>query len=630
MRIAQIVLYLFLLSQVGAQEIPASFHHIVLRDGKLGVINGDTFYAEKDNKDTWLLYQNLATPSVTPFEDGVVLDFKDSRIEGTVFFGLIDEASRYKQPIFSKNKARIKQGKAKLKITKLKGKYDFTGWEKSGKLRIGYRVTDREGRILTDNRLNVLYDNGKFIPSVSLIEGPILSKPSPEGMTVYLAFDRPVRTKIVVNGKVWDNGRKTTKHVYQISGLQPSTLYSYKVIYGPWEEQFTFKTAPVKSASSGFRFAYASDSRNATGGGERNIYGTNAYIVKRLMIAADKDQADFFLFTGDMINGYRSNKDQIRLEYFNFKNVLRYYAMYRPVFIGMGNHEALSKAFYKHDSKASSAWKRYISIDRFPFDTESAEAVFADEFEMPANGPVSEDGAPYDPSPSTTDFPPYKENVYYFTYGNTGFIMLNADYWYTTNENYIPLVGGNPHGYIMDKQLEWLAGTIQTLENDPHIKHIFVTIHITPFPNAGHTDDGMWYDGNNDVRPYIAGKPHPKGIIERRDEFIDILINRSAKFRALLVGDEHNYARLIVDNETEIYPENWQGRRLKLKRPFIQLTNGAAGAPYYALEQTPWKDKVKTFSTQNAIMIFDVRPDNIQVRVYNPDTFEEIETFELK
>jgi len=610
-------------------EIPASFHDIVEQNGVLGIRYNGKFYPEQPPQHTALTYYNLATPTVTADSAGVVLDFHDPVIEGTLYFGLIDEQSRYRQPVFSKIKGKISRGKVKVKIAKLKGKYDFSGWEKSGKVRIGYRVVDKKGRILTDNRLNVLYKNGRFIPSVTLIEGPFLSRPAPGGMTVYMAFDKPVRARLKIDGKIWDDGKVCRKHTYNIDGLRPSTSYIYEISYGPWRETYTLRTAPPAGYDGGFRFAYASDSRSGTGGGERNIYGTNAYILKRLMIAADRDSTDFFLFTGDMVSGYKTLKEQLRLEYFNFKNAVRYYAAYHPMYIGMGNHEALSRAFHKIDAPSSLPWIRYISVDRFPFDSQSAEALFAEEFEMPLNGPESEDGSAYDPAP-TRDFPSYKENVYSFTYANAGFIMLNADYWYTTNENYIPLVGGNPHGYVMDKQLEWMKNTIAHMENDPDIDHIFVTVHITPFPNAGHADDGMWYYGNNEIRPWVGGKPVEKGIIERRDELVDVLVNRSRKFRALLVGDEHNYTRLVIDNATEIYPEDWKGPRLRLQRPFVQITNGAAGAPYYALQNLPWKEKVRKFSTQNAIVIFDVQKDVVRVRVYNPDTFEEIETFELR
>ena len=72
-------------------------------------------------------------------------------------------------------------------------------------------------------------------------------------------------------------------------------------------------------------------------------------------------------------------------------------------------------------------------------------------------------------------------------------------------------------------QLAWLEETVQNFEQDSTVDHIFVTQHTPCFPNGGHVRDDMWYNGNNQVRPYIAGKALPKGIIERRDQILDIL-----------------------------------------------------------------------------------------------------------
>jgi phosphodiesterase/alkaline phosphatase D-like protein len=143
-------------------------------------------------------------------------------------------------------------------------------------------------------------------------------------------------------------------------------------------------------------------------------------------------------------------------------------------------------------------------------------------------------------------------------------IVLNSNYLYTPKANLIKEIGGNAHGYIMDNQLEWLKNELKRFEDDKNIDHVFVTIHTPAFPNGGHSNNDMWYKGNNIIRPYIAGKAAEKGILERRDEFIDLLVNKSTKFRVLLTGDEHNYSRLTVTNETDIYPQGFEGKRLKL------------------------------------------------------------------
>jgi 3',5'-cyclic AMP phosphodiesterase CpdA len=270
------------------------------------------------------------------------------------------------------------------------------------------------------------------------------------------------------------------------------------------------------------------------------------------------------------------------------------------------------------------------SIDKFPFETESAEQLFAKMFVHPHNGPKSEDGSKYDPDPGKTDFPSYDENVYYYTYGNMAMVVLNSNYLYAPSEDMVHLTGGNIHGYIMDNQLEWFGNTIAKLEKDDNIDHIFVTIHTPAFPNGGHANNDMWYFGNNEIRPYIAGKPVDKGIIERRDEFLDIMVNKSQKVIALLCGDEHNYSRLRIDGTTDIYPENWEGSKLKLRRTIWQITNGSAGAPYYAQEKLPWSGSVEIFSTKYALVFLNIDGKNIDVEVINPDTGEEVDKAKIR
>ncbi|RLD42466.1 MAG: hypothetical protein DRI86_11585, partial [Bacteroidetes bacterium] len=364
-----------------------------------------------------------------------------------------------------------------------------------------------------------------------------------------------------------------------------------------------------------------SDSRGGTQLGESQANGHNAYIMRKMAALANYKNVDFFQFTGDMINGYKSDKEQMRFEYTNWLRTMSPYFRSMPLNVGMGNHEAFLKNYGDE--------KKYLSVDNFPFETESAEAVFGEFFENNNNGPESEDGSIYDPNKNETDFPSYKKNVYSYTYGNTAMIVMNSNYWYTPNQNIIPQIGGNVHGYIMDNQLKWLKTQINNYENDKNIKHVFVSIHTPAFPNGGHSHNDMWYKGDNKVRPYVAGKAVDKGIIERRDEFLDILVNQSTKFRILLTGDEHNYTRLTIDNNSEIYPENWKGKRISFKRPFIQIVDGAAGAPYYAEEKLPWSNNLNKFSAQFALVIFQIEGEHISIEVYNPDTLELIEKLQL-
>jgi len=182
----------------------------------------------------------------------------------------------------------------------------------------------------------------------------------------------------------------------------------------------------------------------------------------------------------------------------------------------------------------------------------------------------------------------------------------------------------------LKRNRQWLENTLQKLEKNSDIDHVFVTIHTPAFPNGGHVGSDMYYGGNNDVRAFVAGKPVKKGIIERRDELMDILINKNKKTVALLVGDEHNYCKLKLEAGTEIYPDNYQHKKIKIKRKFWQINNGAAGAPYYAQEKTPWSDYVSGFTTQNALVLFYIDGKSVKMKVLNPDTLEQIDELILR
>jgi hypothetical protein len=140
----------------------------------------------------------------------------------------------------------------------------------------------------------------------------------------------------------------------------------------------------------------------------------------------------------------------------------------------------------------------------------------------------------------------------------------------------------------------------------------------------------MWYSGNNQYRPFIKGKPVATGIIERRDQYLDILINESTKVLAILTGDEHNYNWLKLTPEVPIYPEIWPMKKLNVSRPIYQINNGAAGAPYYAQEVLPWSDFTQSFSVENALCLFYVEGPTVKMRVLNPDTLNEIDSVTLR
>lgn len=577
------------------------------------------------------VYELVDTPSYTlphlmgsptGTEQGIDFDFRG--LNGTLMYGFIPYGdSKHPHPVYFRSSAAIENGKASIDITgQLKGRYDMIGWMESKKGTLGYRVVNQTGDFLYDGIISFT-GNGPFEIATTMVEGPFVNMVGPESVVISFTISQESSAIVKVGDTPFESVASRI-HEVKIDGLSPETEYPYEVTVGGNRFQFSFRTAPAPGTRKPFTFSYASDSRSGNGGGERDLLGANFYIMKKIMALNTARGVAFMQFTGDLINGYRNNVEETNVQYANWKRAIQPFAHYFPVYAAMGNHEALTRQFYSEEDRV------FISVDRFPYETESAEAVFAANFVNHTNGPASEDGAVYDPDPDRDDFPGYSENVFYYSYDNVGVVVLNSDYWYSPSSQNIQFVGGGLHGYIMDNQLEWLAGVLDRFEQDTNIDHIFITQHTPMFPNGGHVADDMWYNGNNTWRPYVAGKPLEKGIIERRDQLLDLLVNKSSKVIAVLTGDEHNYARTEIGPSTVIHPADYPNEKITLSRTIYQINNGAAGAPYYAQEETPWTPFVSGFTTQNALVFFNIDGEKINMEVLNPDTLEKFDELELK
>ena len=607
-------------------KIPAVYSNIYSEaDGQIYYkLLGKKFFAE-DKKGYYTLKQMRAIQ--TADTKGINFNFDDESFSGKLYYGLINyKDSKYPIPVWFKKTSEIKNGKASINIKQnLSERYDMSAWEKNGYGTLSYRVADNKGKLLYDGIVSFYYKNGNFKIAETIVEGPFVNMLTPESSVISLDLNKDAEIEIIVNDKKYTDGLKSKHHEIKIKGLTSDTEYAYEVKYGKLSQKFSFKTAHKKGERKPFVFAYASDSRNGQGGGEHNLGGTNFYVMRKLAAAARLNDVAFIQFTGDLVNGYVSDKGDINLQYANWKRAVEPYAHYFPFVCAQGNHEFVGFQFLNKNGN------RRGSVTRFPFKTESSSAVFASNFVNPHNGPVSEDDSKYDPNSDKIDFPPYDETVYYYIYDNVAVIVLNSNYWYCPSLKYNPETSGNLHGYLMDKQLEWLDKTVTGLEQDKDIDHIFITQHTPAFPDGGHVGDDMWYKGNNKYRPYVAGKPVDKGIIERRDEYLNILINKSTKVISLLTGDEHNYNKLKLSPEVNIYPDDWKLEKLKRNRTIWQINNGAAGAPYYAQDKSvPWTNAVSGFTTQNALVLISVDGKKVSVKVMNPETLDIFDEYILR
>lgn len=577
---------------------------------------------------------DMAKPEIKGSQNGLLFSFgKSSPVKGIYYGFLPYDDSNHPIPVYRRFDIIDSLGNLELNINVSTGKYDMVNWVERGMGSIGYRVIGQEGQMLYDGVISFMgKPGGPFFAANTIIDGPTVNQLGPDSCVIAFRTNKAIKTSIEVHQtgtraaiKTFKDAQATTNHEIHLTGLTSDTDYDYTVLYGGkkdvkrnFTQNYKFHTAPKPGTRKPFVFAYASDSRSGYGGGERNFAGSNAYIMKKIMALAKSNNASFFQFSGDLINGYSNSDGRMKLEYASWKRAVQPFAHYFPVYVSMGNHEAY---VYKFDAGNGSS----VQIPHFPNADASGEYLFSQQFSLPQNGPVSEDGAWYDPNPDKVDFPSYKENVYYYTYDNVAVIVLNSDYLYTPSSGYIPKVGGGLHGYLMDQQIAWLKETVAKLEDDNTVDHVFVTQHTPCFPNGGHVDDDMWYGGKNDSRPFIADKAMKKGIIERRDEYLDILVNQSKKVLGILTGDEHNFALTTISPDMETYPESgYFAPKIERSRTIYQVNNGAAGAPYYSQEQTPWSDHVSGFTTQNALVLFYVDGNKVEMVVRNPDTLEDI------
>ena len=607
---------------VAQNTVPSIYTNIKFEEGQGYVLQTDSQTISEINNVSFYTLSNLIG-SPRGIDTGFSFNFNDSTFEGLLYYGFVNiNDGRYSQPVYFKRYSEIKEGLAQIDMTVLVDHYDMIGWAKSHKGILAYRVVDDKGNILYDGKLSfVKKEKFEVVPSVT--EGPMLSILTDSSVTIRYKTNLKAKSYVKIGGQTFEDTKLTEVHELLIPHLESDTKYEYELICGGNTYKYSFRTAPKKGRRTAFTFAYASDSRGGQGGGERNIRGTNAYILKKVMALASQQKSVFVQFTGDLINGYSLDISNSQLEYANFKHVISPFTTYTPFYVGIGNHESVGRLFPVKNQYG-------VFVDRFPFDTESMEAVFAKEFTHPLNGPISEDGEEYDPDKKKKDFPSYQENVYYYVYDNIAVVVLNTEYLYTPSLAYSPQTSGGLHGYLMDGQLKWLANTLSTFEKDTDIDYVFITHHTPIFPNGGHARNSMWYNGDNHYRSIIAGQGMKRGIIEQRDKYLDLIVNKSSKVIAVLTGDEHNYCKTLINADIKMYPTDWTLPKLKLKRSIYQINNGACGAPYYAQEETPWSEFTSGFSTQNALVLIDVDGRKVKVRVLNPDTLEEIEQFDLK
>lgn len=593
------------------------------------------------NELTWEQLHNVVAPDPNPDDAGLQLDLKNDSLSGTVYAGPYpfeagtEPGCSYYPYAHYDHGEPLENGVGEIHIENVleEGNDENTNdWpegqygdpQNAPTMTMAYRVSLSPHGDFYDARRSFFCDGpcgdpANWEPQLTIVEGPFVNKlTSNEEITPSIALETDVPSTCTVSipgaGEFVSGSSK--RHEIDITGLKPDTKYNYNVTCEAEGQtvssgQYHFRTAPKPGSDKTFKFAFVSDAREGGEGGEAELMGHNAKTLKRIATDAYRRGADLLVFGGDLVNGYTTSKEDFVLQLKGWKKSMGGFWRSHSVFAAMGNHECLLSAY----GPADSIWGS-LKLDQWPYETDSAEAVFAQELYNPENGPT----------PSDERRPTYKENIHKFQYGSSLFIAFNNNYWYTSNEK-VPQYGGSPEGYIMPDQLDWIEKTLEEAEQDPTVESIFLYAQEPVFPTGGHPEDAMWYHGNNNVRAYEKNSSGEvveagPGIIEVRNRFVEAM-GSSSKVVTKLVGDEHLYSRTKFDDTTPVgvYPEDDRdgdgvlekpySPNKNIEYPFWNITAGNAGAPWYSDEQVPWEPEI--IDSRLGYLMFEVSGDDVSL-----------------
>ncbi len=429
------------------------------------------------------------------------------------------------------------------------------------------------------------FKDGKQVPTIT--EGPVVDQVTSSSAIISWDTDFPVKGWVALDDKMYSSelDEITTHFEIFVSDLNAGTVNNYRVGISDGEfsdlsRSYFFRTADENPTS--FKFAAMGDSRSSAGGGENAFGGTNLKVMRQLALEAFNKDVDFIIHTGDMINGHTTSVDDFRMQLQAYKDAIEPITHFIPIYEVMGNHEAVLDIF-EDGSRAGIRFDK-----RGP---ESSESLFAEAFVNPGNAPRA----------AVQGAPTYRENVYWFDYGNSRFVVMNNNYWWSMEpEKY----GGNLEGYVLDDQTEWLLDIFEKTTSDDTIEHLFLFAQEPMFPNSTHAKDAMWYNGGDPGKNRGIDR---KYIVQRRDEIWGAFV-ATGKAAAAEFGDEHCYCRMLVT--PEVNPD--------YKESVWQLISGGAGAPYYAQNKNvPWSHLVEVYSTQVHYTLINVDGSRVSLEVYS-------------
>lgn len=267
---------------------------------------------QKDVTPDYLLVNGVDV-SVNPGAKEATLQFDTlfPTSKAKVYYGLYVPEQEIKVPQYRRSETEELVGEdtshsVSLNIGKFKiPRYDICNFAAEGG-EVCYRIElynpEEATSVFYDGRFRVDGDYN-LVPCIT--EGPFVDLVTKNSATISWETDVATTAAVKIRGRRYTDAVTDTHHEIDITGLSWNTEYTYAVfVAGENYETYHFKTAPRKVFPK-FEFAIMSDSRAGVCGGERGFAGVNYHKLSRFMAEAYNNGADFILFGGDLVNGYR-------------------------------------------------------------------------------------------------------------------------------------------------------------------------------------------------------------------------------------------------------------------------------------------------------------------------------------
>jgi hypothetical protein len=461
--------------------------------------------------------------------------------------------------------------------------FDAGEFKKNRGGRVDYRI-----ELVSRGRLHVCegrfaYASGSRVPAI--VDGPWVDLLTGDSVVLWFRTDLPTTAEGMVGERQVSTHERGTFHEFRLGGLEAGKTYRCQMTPsgGHPGKSFRFRTPGPREIN--FEFAFLSQSRSALGG-SLGRGGVNVEVLGRLGAEVLRHGAEFAVFGGGM-TAWGENPAVFRAGLRAFKRALEPVGCQLPIYEVAGGHMP---------GRRVRVPGRRTPVRADLSGEGSPESVFAAEFQNPGK---------HHPYPEDSKAPSYRENVYFFDYGNVRVVVLNTEYWLCTMpEKY----GGNLPGYLLEKQFIWLQTVLNDALVSNRIDHVFVCGYAPAFPNGGAVFGGMWVNGGRET--WGVGKGEDREyVVQRRNDFWKVLASHP-KVVAAFFGGEPNYSRTLVDGSVDP----------AFERPVWQIVSGGAGAVLHARATfVPWADRVKRFTAQPHFCLICVRGMKVGLKVLSMD-----------